>query len=301
VSDRYQLVATLAMLALAAGVSAQRAVFRAEARLVVLHATVTNGRGELVTNLDRDAFTVYENGKRQPISFFRRDDIPVSLGLLIDNSASMGPLRAKVEAAALAFLRASNPLDEVFVVNFADKARIDVPLTSDMQALEAGIARADSIGGTGLRDAVVLADQYLRQHASRDRRVLLVITDGHDNASSSSMEQLRRTSWENETAVFAVGLFKAGDTAASRGRRELQELTESTGGALSCPTTLEQIDAVVLDLARVIRTQYTIGYTPLDPTPDGRYRAIRVKALGAGLSVRTRAGYWAVRASSRQR
>ncbi|PYR61652.1 MAG: VWA domain-containing protein, partial [Acidobacteria bacterium] len=118
--------------------------FRAETRLVVLYATVKNSRSELVTDLDRRAFTVYENGRRQPITIFRRDDIPVSLGLLIDNSGSMRSLRSRVEAAALAFVRASNPQDEAFVLNFADRARIDVPLTSDVGVLEAGIARVDS-------------------------------------------------------------------------------------------------------------------------------------------------------------
>ena len=136
------------------GLLAQQPAFRAETRLVVIHATVRNPRGELVTNLAREAFTVTENGKRQPITLFRRDDIPVSLGLLIDNSGSMRTLRSKVEAAALALARASNPQDEIFVLNFNDKARIDVPFTSDVRVLEAGIARVDSIGGTAAWDAI---------------------------------------------------------------------------------------------------------------------------------------------------
>src|SRR5882672_11037289 len=131
--------------------------FRAETRLVVVHATVRNARGELVTTLERGAFTVYEDGKRQPITLFRRDDVPVSLGLLIDNSGSMRTLRQKVEAAALAFARACNPRDEFFVVNFADTPRLDVPLTGDVHALEAGIARVDAIGGTAMYDALGLA------------------------------------------------------------------------------------------------------------------------------------------------
>jgi VWFA-related protein len=120
---------TLLLLGCAALTAAQAPSFRAETRLVVLHATVTNPRGEAVTNLDRSAFTVYENGKRQPITLFRRDDLPISIGLLIDNSGSMRPLRAKVEAAALAFARASNPDDEVFVINFADRVHVDVAMT----------------------------------------------------------------------------------------------------------------------------------------------------------------------------
>ncbi|PYQ92055.1 MAG: VWA domain-containing protein, partial [Acidobacteria bacterium] len=170
------LASTVAVRAVVAG---QPAPFRAETRLVALRATVKNSRGELVTNLPQRAFTVYENGQRQPIALFLREDIPVSLGLVIDNSGSMRPLRSKVEAAALAFARASNAQDEMFVLNFGDKPRLDVPLTTDRHELEAGIARVDAIGGTALRDAVEAAETYLRDHARRDRRVLLVITDGN--------------------------------------------------------------------------------------------------------------------------
>src|SRR4029077_10121514 len=148
------------------GIFAQQPAFRADTRLVVVHATVRNARGELVTSLGRNAFTVYENGKRQPITLFRRDDIPVSLGLLIDNSGSMRTLRSKVEAAALALARASNHQDEIFVLNFNDKARIDVPFTSDVAVLEAGIARVDSIGGTAMRDAIEMAQTYLNAHGA---------------------------------------------------------------------------------------------------------------------------------------
>src|SRR5215467_13846295 len=139
-------------------------VFRSETRLVVLHVTVTNNHGELVRNLPQQAFTVFENGKRQPISIFRSDDIPVSIGLLIDNSGSMRRLRAKVEAAALAFARASNPDEEMFVINFADHVQLDVPMTNILHVLEAGIARTDAIGGTALRDAVRTGKTYLHDH-----------------------------------------------------------------------------------------------------------------------------------------
>ena len=268
--------------------------FRAETRLVVLHATVKDRRGEQLTNLDRSAFTVFENGRRQPIAFFRRDDVPVSLGLVIDNSGSMRSLRAKVEEAALTFVRASNPLDDVFVLNFADEAHVDVPLTSDVRVLEAGIARVDSIGGTAMRDAVVMAEGYLRQHASHDRRVLLVITDGNDNASAASIDQLRKTIEHSETAVFAVGLFRDSAPSTGHGRKELDYLTKLTGGVAYYPTSIDQIDSVVLEIARQIRNEYTIAYAPVNQAFDGTYRAIRLEVTGpGGSSVRTRPGYWA--------
>jgi VWFA-related protein len=270
----------------------QLPVFREETRLVVLHAMVKNRRGELVTDLDRPSFTVYENGRRQPIALFRRDDVPVSLGLVIDNSGSMRSLRAKVEEAALTFVRASNPRDDVFVLNFADRAHVDVPLTGDLRVQEAGIARVDSIGGTAMRDAVLMAERYLRQNASQDRRVLLVITDGNDNASSASMNQLRKALEQTETAVFAVGLFRDDLPSAGRGRDELDRLTELTGGVAYYPASIDQIDSVVLEIARQIRNEYTIAYAPVNQAFDGTYRAIQLKVDGrGGLTVRTRPGY----------
>ena len=288
-----------AVLAIAVAGAAQP-TFRTETRLVVLHATVKNDRGDLVTDLDRSAFSVFENGRRQPITLFRRDDVPVSLGLLIDNSGSMRTLRVRVEAAALAFVRASNPDDEVFVVNFADKVHVDVPMTRDTTAVEANIARVDSIGGTALRDAVRLAEQYVRDHATRDRRVLLVVTDGKDNASVTTVKQIESAAERSETSVFGIGLFADESASSKQGRRELEALTTRTGGVAHYPVTLDQIEPAALDLARQIRQQYTIGYTPTNQALDGAYRTIRVEArAGRGserLSVHTRPGYRAERA-----
>jgi VWFA-related protein len=271
-------------------------VFRSATRLVVLHATVTNKHGELVTNLDERAFSIFENGKRQPLSLFRRDDVPVSIGLLIDNSGSMRSLRAKVEAAALAFARASNPQDEMFVLNFADKARVDVEMTGDLRVLERGIARVDSIGGTALRDAIEAAEGYLRDHATQDRRVLLVITDGIDNASTTTAEAIQRMAERTETVIDAVGLFHAQDPGrAAGGRKELKDLTERTGGVALFPEIVDQIESVAVDLAHRIRSQYSLAYTPIGQALDGSYRTIRVTACGSErCTVKTRAGYRAV-------
>ena len=271
--------------------------FHTETRLIVLHATVKNERGELVTGLDRRAFTVYENGKRQPIALFRRDDVPVSLGLLIDNSGSMRTLRSKVEAAALAFVRASNPQDEVFVLNFADKTHFDVPFTSDVRVLEAGISRVDSIGGTALLDAVDRGEAYLRERATRDRRILLVITDGKDNASMATMKQIQAAAERSETVVYAIGVFGEADSPTAReGRRELEQLTDRSGGVAYYPAGIDEVEGVARDLARQIRNQYTIAYAPTNQVLDGTYRAIRVDAAGPErLIVRTRSGYRADR------
>ncbi|HZR23267.1 MAG TPA: VWA domain-containing protein [Vicinamibacterales bacterium] len=274
---------------------AQQPSFKTETRLVVLHATVRNRRGVEITNLDRGAFTVYENGKRQPIMLFRRDDIPVSIGLLVDNSGSMRPLRERAEAAALAFVRASNPLDEAFVVNFADTARIDVAMTQDVATLEAGIRRVDSIGGTALRDAVRVAETYLHDHATRDRRVLLVITDGRDNASLVTMREIEQHSRASDTAVYAIGVFAADSSEAKDGKRELDALAERSGGVAYYPSGPDEVVGAAQDIAQQIRRQYTIAYAPSNQRLDGSYRTIRVEARGEEpLTVRTRSGYLAV-------
>jgi Ca-activated chloride channel family protein len=291
-------------------VDGQQPVFRSETRVVVLRATVKNSRGVIVTGLNAADFKVYENGKPQPITLFRQDDVPVSIGLLLDNSRSMRPLREKLEAAALAFVRASNTDDESFVLNFADKPRVDVPFTGDLGVLEAGIARVDSIGSTALRDAVQMAESYVREHAKHDRRVLLIISDGDDNASEVSREHIRRQAELDDIAIYAVSLSGADANDGSgeldkdklrKAHKELDDLTAGTGGLAAYPSSIEAINAVVLELAHQIRSQYTIGYTPLNQALDGSYRTIRMTVAGPErLVVRTRTGYRATATATPQ-
>jgi Ca-activated chloride channel family protein len=283
------------IVSLAAEVSGRQPTsFHAETRLVVLHVLVTNSRGEVVTDLDRGAFSVYEDGRRQSIALFRRDDVPISLGLIIDNSGSMRALRASVEGAALAFVHASNPNDEVFVVNFADTPRIDVPFTNDIRMLETGIARVDSIGGTALRDAILCAERYVHDHASRDRHALLVITDGNDNASTVTTAQARRVVERSGSVLYAIRLVREGLSADDRHSGELDHLVELTGGSVRHPASMPEVDRAMLEIAHQMRNEYTIAYTPANQALDGSYRVVRVKITGPrGLSARTRPGYWA--------
>jgi VWFA-related protein len=275
-------------------------VFHTESRLVVVDVTVRGAGGTTVANLGKTAFTVYEDGKPQPIAIFKGENVPVSVGIVIDNSGSMRVRRTKVEAAALAFARASNPLDEMFVVNFADKARVDVPLTSDVKALEAGVARADAIGGTALRDAIEVAETYLVQHATRERKVLLVITDGNDNASSVSADRVRKEAERSDIAIYAIGLPHQNPSVAAHARHELDDLTESTGGLTRHVASLDEADAAAVDLAREIRQQYTVAYSPLNSALDGSYRKIRVAVKAPEhVSVRARAGYFATRSNTK--
>ncbi len=293
-----QITACVLALASLGAVQVQESpTFRTQARLVVLQAAVVNRHGDLVTNLDRDAFTVREDGRPQSITLFGRDDVPVSLGILIDNSGSMRTKRQKVESAALAFVRASNPQDEVFIMNFADEPHLDVPFTTNIHQLESGIGRVDAIGGTAMRDAVDAAIDYLAAHATKDRRALLVVTDGQDNASVTSMDRVRRKVERSEAIIYAIGLL-ADEAApqASRARDELEDYAERTGGRALFPARLEDINATVLDIAHQLRSQYTIAYAPQNQALDGSYRKIHVDVRGTErLTVRTRSGYLASR------
>ena len=291
-----RLAATVLVLGLAvAPARAQEApVFRADTRLVVVPVSVHDRHGHLVTDLDRSAFQVSEDGKRQPIAIFRRDDVPVSVGLVIDNSGSMGTRRTKVEHAASAFVRASNPLDEIFVMNFADTPRVDVPFTSDIRLLEAGLTRIDAIGGTAMRDALVAATEYLRAHGARDRKVLLVISDGYDNTSTETPARVRTDASLADIAVYAMVLPHADPAIARRAFVELDDLAEHTGGTAVQLESLDDIDATALHLANQLRQQYTLAYQPLKQALDGSYRRIQVVVRGRrGLAVRARDGYYA--------
>ncbi len=287
----------IATAALAASVFAvcTFAQFRADTRLVVLHASVTDRKGKLMTNLNRDAFKVFENGQLQQVKIFRHEDVPVSLGLVIDDSGSMMSKRSRVEAASLAMVRASNPQDEVFIVNFNDDAYLDVPFTNDIHKMEQGLARIDSRGGTAMRDAINMSLDYMRSSAKKDKKVLMVITDGNDNASGVSLEKVVARSNQDDTLIYAIGLFTEEERReAAKARRALHELTSATGGLAFYPKDVNDVQSLAVEIAHDIRSQYTIAYSPNIQALDGSYRQIKVTVDAPGKPVvRTRSGYYA--------
>jgi Ca-activated chloride channel homolog len=270
-------------------------VFHSDVQEVLLHATVIDDKQRMVTNLDKNAFTVFEDGKQQVIKSFRYEDIPISLGIVIDNSGSMREKRAKVNKAALNLVRASNPQDEVFVVNFSDEFFLDQPFTSKINLLQSALEKYETRGGTALYDAVVASADELKRHGKLQKKILFVVTDGEDDASRESLEQaVRQLQEENGPTVYAIGLL--GDERARRAKRALQTISERTGGIAFFPRTLDEVDQISSAVARDIRNQYTIGYKPTTPKTAGGYRAIRVDARASGhgkLTVRTRSGYYA--------
>jgi len=270
-------------------------VIRTETRLVVLHTTVLDRDNRLITDLKQDSFQVYENDVHQSLRLFRREDVPVSLGILVDNSGSMRAKRRQVNAGALDFVKASNPEDEVFIVNFNDEAFLDTPFTSDLPRLQDGLQRIDSRGGTALYDAVGMSLDYLEEKAERDKRVVLIVTDGEDNASRSTLEQLVRRLQESETVIYAVGLLSEEDRrSAKRATRAIRNVVEATGGAAFFPDSVDEVHAITQQVARDIRNQYILAYTPAESTSPG-FRKVRVELTGKGkrYKVRHRPGYYA--------
>jgi Ca-activated chloride channel family protein len=271
-------------------------VFRKDVDEVLLHATVVDDKQRIVTNLDKTAFTVLEDGKPQSIVSFRHEDIPVSIGIVIDNSGSMREKRAKVNQAALNLVRASNPQDEVFVVNFNDEYYLDQDFTNDLLKLKEALEKIDAKGGTALYEAVVASADHLKRNAKLEKKVILVVTDGEDNASRETLEQaVKQLQQENGPTVYAIGIL-GDEEHPKRAKRALEIITQRTGGAAFFPKNLDEVDAISRSIAHDIRNQYMIGYKPTNPRTSGGFRQIRVDARAKGhnkLVVRTKSGYYA--------
>ena len=282
------------------GDAAGDAIFSSETRLVPLNITVTDKSGRLVTNLPESAFQIYENGVVQPIKIFKREDVPISLGLIIDNSGSMREKRQAVESAALALVRDSNREDEVFVVNFNDEPYLDTDFTNDISKMEQGLTKIDSRGGTAMRDAIRVSIDHLKEKAKRDKKVILVVTDGNDNASSMSLEALVRLAQQDDVLVYAIGLLTDEEKReASKAKRALGELVENTGGQVYYPKDVSEVERIAHEVAHNIRNQYTVAYTPVNLALDGTYRQIKVVVKAPGNPVaHARSGYYATKDQS---
>ena len=264
---------------------------------VLLNCTVLDQKGRLVTGLKSSDFHLWEDNVPQTIDSFQHQDLPVSLGILVDNSGSMRDKRAAVSLAALDLVKASNPADAAFVVNFSDRAYLDQTFTSNLAALQRGLARFDARSTTALYDAVVASATELANHAKQPKQVVLIITDGADNASRMSLQQaIRQVQNLGGPVVYSIGLlFDVDKDEARNARTALQELSAETGGIAYFPPSLDDVDQIAGEVARDIRNQYILGYHSTQPPSLGGYRTVRVEAStphGGRLIVRTRKGYF---------
>ena len=275
---------------------AQQATFSVRTEMVVLPVTVTDSRGQAVTGLTADRFRVYDEGKLQPIALFRGGDVPVTVGLIVDHSQSMGSKLAAVNAAIAAFARSGREDDELFVVGFNDRARLQ-PLpgakafTSDPAELSAALNAAIPEGTTALYDAVALGLRHLPAGKS-DRKALIVVTDGGDNSSRLDYGQIRDLARSSQAVIYGIGLTGAQIQEENPGN--LRRLCRDSGGIAYFPPTAAAVEGVMMDVARDLRAQYTIGFTPSAARNSRDVRSLKVTATspaGSKLRVRTRAGY----------
>jgi Ca-activated chloride channel family protein len=288
--------------------AAQHHKLTANVDLVVLHVTVSDKDGRFVPDLKQGNFKVFEEKTQQKISLFSRDDIPVTMGLVVDNSGSMREKRAQVNAAAMTFVQTSNPQDEAFVVNFNDEYYLDTEgdFTGDQKDLNDALSRIDTRGSTALYDAVIGSLDHLKK-GHKDKKVLLVITDGDDDASRKTFEDAIRAAQQSNAAIYTIGVFSDDDRQHEKrmvrhSQKVLKELAKATGGEAYFPGSLDQVKPVCEQVAREIRNQYTLGYYPTNTARDGTFRTVHVDVNpphGLGkLLVRTRTGYYAPKGSS---
>ncbi len=266
---------------------------------VALNVTVIDNKGRIVQDLQKENFRVVEDGKPQTLISFQHADVPVSIGVIVDNSGSMYKKRPAVNKAALDLIEASNPKDEAFVVNFADEAYIDQDFTSSVAQLRQGLSHIEARGGTALYDAVVASADKLASDAKNPKQVIILITDGEDNASTLNLEQtIRRVQQLSGPVIYSIGLLFGDEMSRSEvhhAQRALQMLSDETGGIAYFPGSLDDVDAIAAEVARDIRSQYTLGYHSTTPSnvPGFRRIAVTAQAKGHGrLFVRTRTGYF---------
>ena len=273
---------------------APEATFRVGMDLVQLNVSVFDPSGQIIKGLTQSAFTIFENKVKQEISVFRQEDVPVSLGLVIDNSASMEKKKDRVASSALAMVKASNPADEVLIINFNEEADIVQDFTNDPALLEKSLHKLGAKGETAMRDAALLGIEHLRAKAKRDKKVLVIITDGEDNSSFATQQKVIEAAHLTNTIVYAIGLLgEERPESAARAKSQLEALTTATGGRAWFIADVSAIAGITPEIAHEIRNQYVLGYTSSDTNKDGSFRTIRVEVNVPGATVRTRSGYYA--------
>jgi Ca-activated chloride channel homolog len=272
-----------------------------DVELVQLPVSVVDKTGMPIRGLRPQHFTVYEDKVQQVISLFKEEDIPMSVAVLIDRSGSMQDKLDRVYAAAMTFIRENNDDDETALVSFGDHVTIDQDLTADNDRLSRALSRIQANGDTALYDAILVASEYLEREATRDKKVLLVISDGEDNKSANGLRQVLKVMKESKIIVYTIGLVRSriGDylVYGDGGRKPLQELAQVTGGAAFFPKNIDDVQAICTKISRDLRSQYTIGYRPSNRNLDGAYRKIQVRLdpprNTPKFQVRAKQGYYA--------
>ncbi|MGH9862299.1 MAG: VWA domain-containing protein [Candidatus Acidiferrales bacterium] len=268
--------------------------------LVVLHTTVVDDHGRIVNELGQPSFRVFEDNVEQKLSLFRNEDVPITVGLILDNSASMRENRSSMKAGALTFVETSNRMDEVFLVNFNDDYYLDLEgkdFTNSVEELKTALEKTMTRGSTSFFDAVRASLKHLKR-GTRQKRVLLIVSDGVDNTSLSTFNTLLQEAQASETTLYLIGLPCAEEPRdCRRAKRQLRQLATVTGGLAYFPTSTTEVEELCRKIAHDIRNQYVLGYYPTNRARDGSFRQVRVEILSpkgySKLYARTRSGYYA--------
>src|ERR1022692_4641817 len=281
-------IGVLVLLLAAFPAVAQTPTFGSLIQLVPLYATVLDKHKNSITTLTRDNFKIYEDKVVQKIKDFRREDVPVSICIVVDNSGSMREKRLRVAAAAMTFVKTSNPQDEVCIVNFNEDYYLDRDFTSNPDDLKDALEKIDSRGGTAFYDSLIASLDHLKDSGKKAKKVLLVVTDGVDNASRSTLEQTVRTAHESEVVIYTIGLFSdERGRDLTRAKKALNAISDASGGVAFFPNEVREVEAIATQIAHDIRNQYVITYVPAE-SEEGRFHAISVAAEAALDRKRTR-------------
>src|SRR5262245_18947186 len=295
----------LILLAVATLSSAQNlddrdSTLRVDVELVQLPVSVLDKDGLPVRGLQKDHFTVFEDKVQQYITVFKQEDIPLSIGLVIDASGSMTDKLERLNTAAVTFVRESNPEDETSIVSFADEASLEQDFTKSTRKLSQALSSITPNGNTALYDAVFLAARHLNEQGYHEKKVLLVVSDGEDNKSKYKLNEVLSALQESKIIVYSVGLLSSESVftyTPDGGKKALKKLAEATGGASFFPKNVSQVEEICKRIARDLRNQYTIGYKPSNDKLDGSFRKVQVKVNApktvSNIKVRTKQGYYA--------
>ena len=271
-----------------------------DVELVQLPVSVLDKNGTPIRGLQRADFSVYEDKVQQEISLFKQEDIPLSVGLVIDGSGSMSDKLDRLNAASLTFVRESNPNDETSIVSFADEAILEQDFTKDTKELSRALDGIAANGNTALYDAVFLATKHLNQHGAHEKKVLLVVSDGDDNKSKYKLDAVLKMLQESKIMLYSIGLLSSDSVysySSDDGKKALKKLAEATGGASFFPKNVNQVEEICKRIARDLRNQYTVGYKPSNEKLDGSWRKIQVRVNPpktiSKIKVRTKQGYYA--------
>lgn len=284
-------------------------VISVDTTLIQVPVSVHDKEGRVVNNLTKDQFQVFEDKIPQQIKLFAHEDVPISLGLVIDNSGSMRNKRERVNSAALSFVRSSNPEDESFIVNFDDSAYLEQDFTSSIGDLMDALDNLDTRGETALFDAVYLSVEKVVKEGKRDTKALLLITDGEDNSSKYKYEEALNKLKESKVTLYAIGLLEDNDqrgglfkpAPSKKAKEALVQLAESTGGVAYFPKSVDEVEEICKQIASDLRNRYTLGYTPTNQKFDGGWRKVDVQIQipkTAKITWHSKPGYYAPKSSS---